>query len=198
MAITDRSTKQPLINTIRIGHGTLESNDLATSRRFYEEVLGFDVIQTSAATLQIRKNTDTVYVVVQGPHPPKPMNPMNHNGVEVADAEAVDAAYETILSVKDDYGIKMGREPRQAHGDYGFTIVDIDGNYWEILATREGGYAASFADPEPERDLTGLHQLDSLGGNANRNHTHDAEFRKWLRAELAKEASTEESKQGAT
>ena len=118
------------------------------------------------------------------------MNPMNHNGVEVAGAEGVDAAYEKILSVKDDYGITMGREPRQAHGDYGFTIVDVDGNYWEILATREGGYVASFADPEPERDLTGLHLVDSLGGNPNRNHTHEAEFRERLRAERAKQGAT--------
>ena len=40
MAITDRSTKQPLINTIRIGHGTLESNDLATFAAVLRRGLG--------------------------------------------------------------------------------------------------------------------------------------------------------------
>ena len=37
----------PALKLNFLSHGTLESRDLAFSRRFYEEFLGLDVIQTS-------------------------------------------------------------------------------------------------------------------------------------------------------
>jgi catechol 2,3-dioxygenase-like lactoylglutathione lyase family enzyme len=43
--ITKKSTKAPLLNIKFLSHGTLESRDLQASRRFYEEVLGLEVIQ---------------------------------------------------------------------------------------------------------------------------------------------------------
>ena len=63
--ITDRSLREPLVKTLRLGHGTLECADIHKTRRFYEEVLGLEVVQTSQRALEIRKDTNHVYVVVE-------------------------------------------------------------------------------------------------------------------------------------
>src|SRR3546814_367165 len=91
--ITERSTKEPLLKVRRIGHGTLGVVDLAKSRRFYEEVLGFDVIQTSPISMMIRKGTDQVYAVVEVGERKPDMARINHNGLDVDTDEEVDAAY---------------------------------------------------------------------------------------------------------
>ena len=38
------STAEPLLKTARLGHGTLECVDIGRTRRFYEEVLGLEVL----------------------------------------------------------------------------------------------------------------------------------------------------------
>src|SRR5438874_7108198 len=61
---TSARTEKPLIPTNTISPGTLASIDLQESRRFYEEVLGFAVIQLSPLSMLLRLGTDHVYVVV--------------------------------------------------------------------------------------------------------------------------------------
>jgi catechol 2,3-dioxygenase-like lactoylglutathione lyase family enzyme len=174
-AITDRSEREPLLNIQRLGHGTLESIELAQTRRFYEEVLGLEVIQTSPLSLMVRKDTAHTYAVVETGRPNKEMNMLNHNGLEVGSPEEVDRAYELLHQVKDEYGIRKLQKPRRSHGDYAFYFCDLDGNWWEIVAVRPGGYAADFGDDD--RDLTGRHELDGVRGSVRDVHTHDPDFR---------------------
>ena len=177
-AITDRSKRAPLLNTLPLGHGTLECVDIARTRRFYEEVLGLEVLQTSPLSLMIRKGTNHTYAVVETGKADREMNMLGHNGLDVSSPEEVDAAYELLQKVKDGYGIRRLQKPRRSHGDYAFYFCDLDGNWWEIVAVRQGGYAADFG--EDDRDLTGRHELDSLKGSVAHGHTHDAEFRATL------------------
>ena len=177
-AITNRAKTEPLLKTVRLGHGTLECVDIVRTRRFYEEVLGLEVIQTSPLSLMIRKGTSHTYAVVETGKADKEMHMLNHNGLDVDSPEEVDAAYELLQQVKDEYGIRKIQKPRQAHGDYAFFFCDLDGNWWEIVAVRAGGYAADFS--EEDRDLTGRHELDALRGSVTHIHTHDAEFRATL------------------
>ena len=177
-AITDRAKTEPLLKTLRLGHGTLECADIIKTRRFYEEVLGLEVIQTSPLSLMIRKGTNHTYAVVETGKADKEMPMLNHNGLDVGSPEEVDAAYELLQQVKDVYGIRKIQKPRRAHGDYAFFFCDLDGNWWEIVAVRPGGYAVDFV--EDDRDLTGRHELDSLRGGVTHIHTHDAEFRATL------------------
>ena len=176
--ITDRSLAEPLLKTLRLGHGTLECVDIVKTRSFYEEVLGLEVIQTSPLSLMIRKGTTHTYAVVETGKADKEMPMLNHNGLDVGSPEEVDAAYELLQQVKDEYGIRKIQKPRQAHGDYAFFFCDLDGNWWEIVAVRPGGYEADFG--ADDRDLTGRHELDSLHGSVTHIHTHDAEFRATL------------------
>jgi catechol 2,3-dioxygenase-like lactoylglutathione lyase family enzyme len=183
-AITDRFDGQPLIKTTRIGHGTLECLDITKTRQFYEEVFGFDVLQTSHRSLMIRLGTGHTYAVVETGREGSEMNMLNHNGLDVDTPEDVDAAYQKLLEVQDKYGIKKIQAPRHSHGDSSFYFCDRDGNWWEVVSVRAGGYAADYEDDD--RDLTGLHQFDELKGNVNFVHTHDPEFRAQLRTVLGK------------
>ena len=82
-AITDRSKTEPLLKTVRLGHGTLECVDIVKTRRFYEEVLSLEVIQTSPLSLMIRKGTTHTYAVVETGKANKEMPMLNHNGLDV-------------------------------------------------------------------------------------------------------------------
>jgi len=171
--ITDRSTKQPLLKIMRLGHGTLESVDLKKSRRFYEEVLGLEVVQTSPMSLMVRKDTNHVYAVVETGRANREMEMLNHNGLDVPTPEAVDEAYEMLVKVKDEYGIRKIQKPRHSHGDHALFFSDLDGNWWEIVAVRPGGYARDYDD---KLDITGRHDLDDVRGSTMHVHTHDPEF----------------------
>ena len=107
------------------------------------------------------------------------MTMIAHNGLDVGSEEEVHAAYEKLLAIKEKWGLKSITEPRHMHGDSSFYFTDPDGNWWEIVAVRENGYTADFADPE--RDITGLHEFDDESGNVNFSHTHDPNFRARVR-----------------
>lgn len=150
--ITQRSTKPPILKLNFLSHGTLEVRDLHASRRFYEEVLGFEVIQHAPTALLLRLGGDHTYVVVQTRRA-KGTGFFNHNGIDVSTEEDVRAAYEALVSVKDDYGIQRIEKPSRRHGAFTFFFADPDGNWWEILANRRRGYSPAFDDPEA--DLSG-------------------------------------------
>lgn len=183
-AITDKSTKESVLKPLRIGHGTLECADIRKTRRFYEEVLGLECLQTSLRGMMIRLGTDQVYAVVETGRADAEMNRLNHNGLDVGSPEEVDEAYEALLKVQDEYGIKKILRPASIHGDHCFYFCDLDGNWWEIVHVRKGGYAEDFADED--RDITGLHELEA----EKSGHTHKPEFRERIRAALQKRDAT--------
>jgi len=159
-AITERSTKGPLLELGCLSHGTLLCQDIAKTRRFYEEVLGLDVIQTSPISLMVRKGTQQVYAVVEQPPGNRaPMDFFYHNGLDVKTAADVEKARAQLMSVKEEWGIKKITPVTPMHGDVSFFFMDFDGNWWEIVAPREGGYIANFDDKE-HCDLTGQHAAD--------------------------------------
>src|SRR5690349_8256987 len=87
----------PALKLNFLSHGTLESCDLALSRRFYEEFLGLDVVQTSPISLLIRLGGPNTIAVVYAKQPHE-MNLLNHNGLGVRTKEEVDAAHRTVCA----------------------------------------------------------------------------------------------------
>jgi hypothetical protein len=59
-----REKPAPALKLNFLSHGTLESRDLAFSRRFYEEFLGLEVVQTSPISLLIRLGGPNTIAVV--------------------------------------------------------------------------------------------------------------------------------------
>ena len=145
--ITRKSTKPPLLKINFLSHGTLESRDLQMSRRFYEEVLGLEVIQHAPIAMTIRHGSNHTYVVVLT-NRPKGMHILNHNGLDVGSEEEVRTAYDLLRSVEQEYSLRKISKPARLHGYYAFMFQDMDGNWWEILANQPGGYSGLFDNPE--------------------------------------------------
>jgi catechol 2,3-dioxygenase-like lactoylglutathione lyase family enzyme len=192
-AVTDRSNKAPLLQTGPLNHGTLACIDIAVTRRFYEEVLGMEVIQTSPRSLMVRKGGDYVYACVELPAGGKKMDMemLNHNGFEVSSPEEVNKAYETVLAIKDEWGIKRVTPPRVMHGDHTFYFMDMDGNWWEVVYTHGGRYVDDF--DTPHSDMSGRHDLEHWIDIWNKEkklmHMHEPGVR-----EMAKAAKAESEK----
>ena len=97
----------------------------------------------------VRKDTVHVYAVVEtGNDTEMPM--INHNGLDVGSPEAVDEAYEHLVRIKDEYGIKKIQKPRHAHGDHAFYFLDPDGNRIEVYCWMMTVTGPSMAAPHPD------------------------------------------------
>lgn len=128
VGITERSSRtSPLVDIRFIYHATLDSVNLQESRRFYEEVFGFEVIQLSKVSLLLRKGGKHTYVVVETGNADHKMSLMNHNGIDVASPEQVDRAHASLSAVKDEYRIRPIHPVRHQHGVYSFYLLDLDG-----------------------------------------------------------------------
>ncbi len=145
----------PALKLNFLSHGTLESRDLAFSRRFYEEFLGFEVVQTSPISLLVRLGGANTIAVVYSKQPHE-MNLLNHNGLDVRTKEEVDAAHRTVCAEAETWKLKKISKPHLQHGTYSFFFWDCDDNCWEILTNPEGGYSWLFE----QGDLAGKGHLD--------------------------------------
>ena len=145
----------PVLKLNFLSHGTLESRDLAFSRKFYEEFLGFEVVQTSPISLLVRLGGNHTYAVVYSKRPSE-MNLLNHNGIDVRTKEEVDAAHLLVVEHAEKWKLAKISKPILQHGTYSFYFWDADGNSWEILTNPAGGYAWLFE----KGDLEGKGHLD--------------------------------------
>ena len=113
---------------------------------------------------------------------------LNHNGFEVGSIEEVNKAYDTIVAIKDEWGIKRVMPPRVMHGDHTFYFMDMDGNWWEIVYTEGGRYVDDFY--VSDSDLTGRHDLahwiDAWNKEKKLMHMHEPGAREEARASKAK------------
>jgi catechol 2,3-dioxygenase-like lactoylglutathione lyase family enzyme len=148
--------KEPALKLNFLSHGTLESRDLAFSRRFYEEFLGLDVVQTSPISLLIRLGGPNTIAVVFSKKRTGEMNLLNHNGLDVATKEEVDAAHHVVAAEAEQWRLKKIGMPRLQHGTYSFFFWDCDDNCWEILSNPRGGYGWLFE----QGDQAGKGHLD--------------------------------------
>jgi catechol-2,3-dioxygenase len=162
MAMTEDTTTpantdkpRPALKLKFLSHGTLESRDLAFSRKFYEEFLGLDVVQTSPISLLVRLGGNHTYAVVYSKQPHE-MNLLNHNGLDVSTKEEVDVAHRVVVESAQKWKLSKISKPHLQHGTYSFYFWDADGNSWEILTNPEGGYSWLFE----KGDLEGKGHLD--------------------------------------
>jgi catechol-2,3-dioxygenase len=141
---------EPALKLNFLSHGTLESHDLAFSRKFYQEFLGLDVVQTSPISLMIRLGGDHVIAVVYAKKHDGQMNLLNHNGLDVKTKEEVDAAHQVVTANAEKWHLTKISKPYLQHGTYSFFFWDGDGNAWEILTNPEGGYRWIFEQGDQE------------------------------------------------
>lgn len=136
--------QQPALKTRFYSHATLECNDIAFTRKFFEEFLGFETVQMAKISFWARLGGQNVMVVVQGNSKDKGMPFLNHNGLDVPSDADVDAAHATVCRDAEKWGLKKITKPAVQHGTYCFYFWDADDNCWEILSNPEGGYSWGF------------------------------------------------------
>jgi hypothetical protein len=103
-----REKPAPALKLNFLSHGTLESRDLTFSRRFYEEFLGLEVIQTSPMSLLIRLGGPNTIAVVYSKNVGG-MNLLNHNGLDVRTREEVDEAHRIVCAQAEQWHLKKSR-----------------------------------------------------------------------------------------
>jgi len=145
------TARAPLLRPKLLSHGTVECRNLAAARRFYTEVLGMEVVQTSAISLMLRLNSTTTIACVQT-RGPNTAGLFSHFGLDMDTREEVDRAYDIVKAHQDEYGIQKVTRPVDQHGTYAFYMHDVDGNVWEILTNPPGGYSYVFEMSEEARD----------------------------------------------
>jgi catechol-2,3-dioxygenase len=136
-AETQKTT--PALKLNFLSHGTLESRDLDFSRKFYEEFLGLEIVQTSAISLMVRLGGKHCIAVVFTKRPSE-MGLLNHNGLDVETQEEVDEAYKIALAEAEKWKLHKITKPVLQHGTYSFYFWDADDNCWEILTNPKDGY----------------------------------------------------------
>jgi len=142
MAGTQAKTKKvkPLLRLNCLSHGTVECHDLARARSFYEEVLGFQVVQTSSISLMMRQGRSGTIIACVETRGKTSAGAYSHFGMDVNTRAEVNAAHKLVSNVRKTYGLKKITRPVFQHGTYSFYMVDADDNWWEILENPKGGY----------------------------------------------------------
>jgi catechol-2,3-dioxygenase len=137
--------RQNPLKTRFYSHATLECLDIARTRKFFEEFLGFETVQMADVSFWARMGGDQVIVVVKSPTNKKAdMDFLYHNGLDVETDADVDEAYAIVKRDAEKWGIKKITRPIVQHGTYCFYFWDLDGNAWEILSNPKGGYIWGF------------------------------------------------------
>ncbi len=124
--------REPLNRPVILSHGTITCRDLEASRRFYEEFLGFDVVQHTERGVLLRKGGYCAIVCLEVGDHVKPVDRQHHWGLDLASREDVDRALELAHEWKDHYDIRQISRITTHHGGYSFYFRDRDDNYWEF------------------------------------------------------------------
>lgn len=141
-----REKVEPALKLNFYSHATLECKDIAFTRSFFEEFLGFETVQMADVSFWARLGGDQIIVVVKSPSKAKDTMPfLNHNGLDVGTEAEVDAAYATVKRDAEKWGLHKITRPVVQHGTYCFYFWDKDDNAWEILCNPKGGYSWGFA-----------------------------------------------------
>jgi catechol 2,3-dioxygenase-like lactoylglutathione lyase family enzyme len=126
-----------------LSHGTLECKDIAFTRRFYEDFLGFEVVQTSPISIWARLGGRHVYVCVQA-RDKAAMPLLGHNGIDVESDEQVRECHRLVITHAAEWKLHKITQPTVQHGSFSFYFWDADENCWEILSNPVNGYSWMF------------------------------------------------------
>ena len=131
-AFTPPNSAKSVIKPYVMSHGTLEVYNLKASRKFYEEFLGFECVRHAIPAMVIRCGMKFHIVCVEVGDQLKPVNLLNHWGVDVGSRAEVDRCWKAANELKDKYGIRKVMPIADQHGVYSFYLVDLDHNWWEV------------------------------------------------------------------
>jgi catechol 2,3-dioxygenase-like lactoylglutathione lyase family enzyme len=121
-----------------LSHGTIESNDLDVSRRFYREVLGLDVVSPSPSVKPhyLKHAAMPWYIVsLQVPAAEKKiLGPNQRFTLALESVSAVTEAHRWLQESAKEVGVTRLTEPVDKDRVVSFMLSDPDDNWWEITS----------------------------------------------------------------
>jgi catechol 2,3-dioxygenase-like lactoylglutathione lyase family enzyme len=133
-------TRQSVLHTSVLSHGTLEVVDLQSSRRFYEEVLGLNVRQLTPVSLHVDLGDGYMYAAVHSPKSQRNTPMYQRNTLLFASPGDVHEARVRLEEVRAEYDIMEITDVERSVDRYFFRVRDQDGNWWELAFDARGGY----------------------------------------------------------
>lgn len=135
--------EKPAVKPIRFVKGNMVSTDLAAARRFYEDMLGLECVQTAKDTMLVRdrgaqgegRRAGEHYWVIEVREVEQVSHPqrvLHHWGLDLAAKEDVDRVHQRLEHHREAYGIRTLYKPQFQHGSYAFYLQDRDFNWWEF------------------------------------------------------------------
>jgi catechol 2,3-dioxygenase-like lactoylglutathione lyase family enzyme len=117
-------------------HGTITCVNLESSRRFYREVLGLEVISPSPSVKpHYIKHPSTPWYIVSLEKPPeerKLLTPLQRYTITVESAQAVAEAHRWLKACGDEAGVSELGEIQETSSAVSFLLSDPDRNWWEV------------------------------------------------------------------
>lgn len=115
-------------------HGTLQCGDIEATRRFYEQVLGLEVVQLWPNSIYL-KHPDTPWYIVNLPVLPE--NRIYHTRSQrfvlaVESESEVEEAHRWFSDFGKELGITELEGIRQSGGNSAFLFSDLNQNWWEL------------------------------------------------------------------
>jgi catechol 2,3-dioxygenase-like lactoylglutathione lyase family enzyme len=130
--------KDSIVKPFCLSHGTLECYDMRKTRLFYEEFLGLECVRHGKPAMAVRLAQRFHIVCVEVGEQLKPVNLLNHWGVDVETRKEVDEAHANALKHQEKYGIRKVLPTKDNHGVYSFYMEDLDHNWWEVQCYDNG------------------------------------------------------------
>lgn len=116
-------------------HGTLQCDDKAASDRFYQEVLGLQIVGGGRTSTYIKHLSTPWYIVVLPSRKRDYLAAVNRFTLKVATPEEVEEAHREFATSGKEIGITQLEDIRIDDRKVSFIFSDLDRNWWEVAAS---------------------------------------------------------------
>ncbi|MET0499986.1 MAG: VOC family protein [Candidatus Binatia bacterium] len=119
-------------------HGTLENEDLETSERFYQEVLGLEVVKLWPSSCYVKHPATPWYVVcIQALKQNRQhLSRYQRFTLAVDSADAVHLAHRSFAANREAWRISVLEKVEANAEEASFLFSDLNGNWWEITSAQ--------------------------------------------------------------
>jgi catechol 2,3-dioxygenase-like lactoylglutathione lyase family enzyme len=119
-------------------HGTLENEDLETSERFYQEVLGLEVVKLWPSSCYVKHPATPWYVVcIQALKQNRQhLSRYQRFTLAVDSADAVHLAHRSFAANREAWRISVLEKVEPNAEEASFLFSDLNGNWWEITSAQ--------------------------------------------------------------